>query len=302
MISYGIVVHGGVGSPRAWSDGCDRALSRGWMVLHRGGKALDAVVEATLELEDDGRFNAGRGSCLRLDGETIEMDASLMTSNGEIGAVAAVRRVKNPILLAREVMKTPHVILSGEGASAFARKRGFADFYEPTKEAKARFEKVRSAVAAGKDGDFREAWRTFDLKANWNFAAPYGGVFSREAGCDTVGAVAIDKEGILATANSTGGAAPMLAGRIGDSPIPGCGFYAGPSGAVCATGIGEEIIRRMLCRQVHDWIASGEEVRRACERGVAQFAADVPVGVIAISRRGFFITANRDIAGGSMVS
>ncbi len=302
MISHGIVVHGGVGSPSEWSDGCARAAERGRRVLDRGGPALDAVVEASLELEDDGRFNAGRGSCLRLDGQTIEMDASLMTSAGEIGAVAAVRRVKNPILLAREVMKTPHVLLSGDGAVAFARRRGFGDFYEPTAAAKAKFAKVRETVAAGRADDFRADWRTFDLRGNWNFAAAYDGVFGATGGCDTVGAVAIDRAGVLATANSTGGAAPMLAGRIGDSPLVGCGFYAGPGGAVCATGVGEEIIRRMLCRQVHDWIAWGEEVARACERGIAQFPAAVPVGLIAISRRGSAVAANRDMASGSRLT
>jgi isoaspartyl peptidase/L-asparaginase-like protein (Ntn-hydrolase superfamily) len=299
MITCGIVVHGGVGSPKEWSEGCDRAAARGRRALDLGGTALEAVLEAAVELEDDGRFNAGRGSCLRLDGKTIEMDAALMTSRGEMGAVAAVQRLKNPILAAREVMKTPHVLLSGEGALAFARRCGLPEQTGVSDTAKARYAKVRDAVKAGRTEEFRAAWRGFDLKGKWNFAAPYEEVF---AACDTIGAVAVDREGLFAVANSTGGAVPMLAGRIGDSPLPGCGFYAGPAGAVAATGIGEEIIRRMICRQVHEWIASGEEVARACDRAVALFPSDVPVGVIAISRRGRAVASNRDMASGEQVT
>ena len=291
MTAQGIVVHGGVGSPASWGDGCRRAAARGRAILDKGGNALDAVVEAALDLEDDGRFNAGTGSQFRLDGTTIEMDAAVMTSDGRLGGVAAIQRVKNPVQVAREVVKTPHVLLAGEGAVEFARCCGFADFYQPSAQARERFEKVRDALKEGRFTEVREPWRSFDLKRYWNFASPYETVF-----CDTIGAVAIDREGLLATANSTGGAAPMLRGRVGDSPIVGCGFYAGPSAAVVATGLGEEIIRRMLCRQVYDWISQGDEVARACERGVALFPGDVPVGVIAISRRGSAAAANRDMA------
>ncbi len=292
MIASGIVVHGGVGSPPAWADGCRRAAARGRAVLDRGGSALDAVVEAAVDLEDDGRFNAGTGSQFRLDGRTIEMDAALMTSDARLGCVAAVRRVKNPILVAREVMKTPHVILAADGAIEFARRCGFGDWYRPSSVAQERFEKVRTAIQAGRTDDFREAWRSFDMRKYWNFASRYEEVFA----CDTVGAVAVDRDGLLACANSTGGASPMLCGRVGDSPIIGCGFYAGPAAAVATTGIGEEIIRRMLARQVHDWIAQGEDVARACERGVAQYPEEIPIGVVAIARRGRASAANRDMA------
>jgi len=292
MINAGILVHGGVGSPAAWSDGCRRAAARGRAVLDRGGNALDAVVDAAVDLEDDGRFNAGRGSQFRLDGTTIEMDAALMTSDGRLGAVAAIQRVRNPILVAREVMKTPHVMLAAGGATAFARRCGFADFYEPQPTARERFERVRAAMKSGRTDDLRDAWRSFDVKRYWNFASTYDEAFA----CDTIGAVAIDRDGLLAVANSTGGASPMLAGRVGDSPIIGCGFFAGPAAAVASTGIGEEIIRRMLCRQVHDWIAQGDEVARAVERGVAQYPKEVPIGLIAISRRGSASAHNRDMA------
>ncbi|MBI2901374.1 MAG: isoaspartyl peptidase/L-asparaginase [Planctomycetes bacterium] len=294
MLRYGVVVHGGVGSPAAWNDGCERAAEAAFRLLETGGHALDAVQAAAVILEDDGRYNAGSGSTLRLDGATIEMDASLMDAEGRIGVVAAVRGIKNPIRAAREVMNTPHVILSGDGAAAFARSRGVAEPHPgPGPRAQERFENVRRALGGRTFDGLAEAWRNFDLRAHWNFDVPYEKIFGHG---DTIGAVALDREGRLAVANSTGGASPMLAGRIGDSPIVGSGFYAGPSAAVAGTGIGEEIIRRMLAREVHDAIAHGEEVAAACERAVARFPESVPVGVIAVSRRGRAAVHNRDMA------
>lgn len=292
MIRVGILTHGGVGSPASASDGCRAAAERGFGVLARGGHALDAVEEAAAALEDDGRFNAGRGSVLRLDGRTIEMDAALMDSEGRLGAVAAIQRVRNPVRVARHVLETPHVLLCGAGALEFARRRGHADFYEPTPAARERYARARAALQEGKFDEFREAWRTFDLRGNWNFGRRYEEIFEG----DTIGAVAIDREGRLAVANSTGGSTPMMLGRVGDSPIIGCGFYAGPAAAVATTGIGEEIIRRTLARRAYDEIASGEEVAAACRRAVELFPREIPVGVIAVGRRGWGAAHNRDMA------
>lgn len=292
MITSAIVVHGGVGAPSAWNDGCRRAADSGMEAL-RAGPALDAAVRAAVCLEDDGRFNAGSGSCLRLDGVTVEMDASVMDSGGAIGCVAAIQRVKNPVLVAREVMKSPHVMLCGSGALEFARRCGFADHYAPSPRARESYARMREALAKGDvDDDLNRAWKNFDFKRHWNFPRPYEAVFA----CDTIGAVALGRDGGLASACSTGGASPMLAGRVGDTPLVGCGFFVGPSAAVAATGIGEEIVRRMLSRAVHDWIAQGEEVQAACERAVASVPAEVPVGIIAVSRRGAATAANRDMA------
>ncbi len=293
MIAYGLVVHGGVGSPPAWKDGCEKAVALGLERLRGGAGALDAAIAAATSLEDDGRYNAGSGSSLRLDGSTIEMDASVMDSRGAIGCVAAIRRVKNPVLVAREVMKSPHVLLCGEGAVGFARACGFQDYYQPSPHAREVYEEIRRALTDGRFEEMRAAWKNFDLRRHWNFPVSYEKVF---AGCDTVGAVALDSTGTLATALSTGGASPMLHGRVGDTPLVGCGFYAGPAAAVAATGIGEEIVRRMLARAVYDWISQGEEVARACERGVASVPKEIPVGVIAVSRRGSAVAANRDMA------
>lgn len=292
MIRFGIVTHGGVGAPRSMDDGCSSAAEAGLRALHKGGSALDAVIAAAVVLEDDPRFNAGTGSVIRLDGKTIEMDASLMTSEGEIGVVAAIQFVKNPVLIAREVMRTPHMILSGEGAIRFARLRGFPHFYSPTPRAQERHQKVVQLLRERKMDDFRPNWRNADVRALWNFQSRYAEVF----GTDTIGAVAVDERGLFAVANSTGGATPMLLGRIGDTPILGAGFYAGPAGAVATTGIGEEIIRRQAARAVYDRITAGETPPQACERVVAAFPQEIPFGVIAISRRGIGIADNREMA------
>ena len=296
MINHGILVHGGVGSPTAWKDGCEDAAARGLERLKTGAGALDAAVEAATRLENDGRYNAGSGSSLRLDGSTIEMDAAVMDAKAGIGCVAAIRRVKNPVLVAREVMNSPHILLCGEGAVGFARACGFEDYYQPSPHAREVYEEIRKALTDGRFEEMRAAWRSFDLRRHWNFPVSYEKVF---AGCDTVGAVALDASGNLAVACSTGGASPMLHGRVGDTPMVGCGFYAGPAAAVATTGIGEEIIRRMLARAVYDWISQGEEVKRACDRAVAALPKEIPVGVIAIARRGSAVSANRDMASAS---
>jgi beta-aspartyl-peptidase (threonine type) len=119
-----VIVHGGVGASRNDDDGCVRAAQRALAALGQGGAALDAAVAAVIALEDDGRFNAGSGSALGLDGATVEMDASIMDTRGRLGAVAAVRNVKNPVLLARAVADTPHCLIAGEGAERLARALG----------------------------------------------------------------------------------------------------------------------------------------------------------------------------------
>lgn len=291
MIDFGVIVHGGAGAPRTLEDGCAHAADRAMAILASGGHALDAVTEAARLLEDDGRYNAGTGSCLRMDGETIEMDASLMDSSGRIGVVAAIRHVRNPILVARRVMETPHLILCGEGAERFARALGFPPHPGPTPGARASFEKFREILQEGKIGDLRPNWAGVDLGRIWNFPTPLD-----QVRCDTIGAVALDRAGNLAAANSTGGAYPMMLGRLGDSPIPGCGLYASPAAAACATGLGEEIIRREASRAVCERIRQGAGVQDACQEIVGQFPQQVPFGIIAISRRGAGLASNREMA------
>jgi L-asparaginase/beta-aspartyl-peptidase (threonine type) len=193
-------------------------------------------------------------------------------------------------------MDTPHIMLAGDGADRFARRRGFARHPGPTAAALAHADKLRQWFQKREGVPAR--WRDQDLRRIWNFPArlaslyPGGGGFA----CDTIGACAVDARGGVAVANSTGGASPMLLGRVGDSPLPGAGYWAGPAGAVAATGIGEEIARRLLCRTVYEWIEGGTPVKEACDRGIAMFEAGVSVGLIALARDGWASAATNPMA------
>jgi beta-aspartyl-peptidase (threonine type) len=292
MIHYGVIAHGGAGSPSHFSDGCKAACESAFALLEAGKSSLDAVVVAARFLEDDGRFNAGSGSVLRLDGKTIEMDASVMDSKGNIGIVIAIKNVKNPILVARAVMETPHFALAGEGATAFARKRGFEPFYQVSQRAQERYKIVKQLIKEGKLSKEAHSWKGHDIESLWNFPdVSYQDIF-----CDTIGAVAIDKEGVLAVANSTGGFSPMMLGRVGDTPMIGCGFYSGPVSALATTGMGEEIIKRMFAKTLYDMISQGEDIKKACKKGINMFPNEIKVGIIAISKAGYSITSNTDMA------
>ncbi|PJF36468.1 MAG: hypothetical protein CUN49_05225 [Candidatus Thermofonsia Clade 1 bacterium] len=208
-----LVVHGGAGlmatrNHEAVMARCREAVAAGLARLREGDSALNAVELATRVLEDDPLFNAGYGSTLNRDGQ-VQMDALIMDGNFRIGAVAAVSRVKNPISLARRVMEaTPHHLLVAEGAERFAAEQGIP------------------------------------LVPPETLIAPPG---AESADGDTVGAVALDALGNVAVAVSTGGVRGKLAGRVGDSPLPGAGGWADNAlGAACATGLGEGIIRALL--------------------------------------------------------
>src|SRR5437867_747958 len=117
---FAVVTHGGAGSGPETQDGCVAAAEKAARLLAKGGEALEAAIAAVVHLEDDGRFNAGTGASLRMDGETVELDASVMDTRGRLGAVAGLRRTRNPILVARAVAQTPHWLIAGEGATRFA--------------------------------------------------------------------------------------------------------------------------------------------------------------------------------------
>jgi len=297
MIHYGIVVHGGAGSPSDFSDGCKAACESAFSLLEAGKSSLDAVVEAARMLEDDGRFNAGSGSALRLDGKTIEMDASVMDSKGNLGIVISIRDVKNPILIAKAVMNTPHVALAGEGATIFARKKGFQPFNKSSQRALERYQTVNQCIRKDKLAKESPLWKGYDIEALWNFPD----VSYKEVFCDTIGAVAIDKKGVLAVANSTGGFSPMMLGRVGDSPMIGCGFYAGSACALATTGMGEMIIKKMFAKTVYDMVSHGEDIKEACKKGIAMFPLEISVGTIAISKTGYSVVANSEMAHYAMV-
>jgi beta-aspartyl-peptidase (threonine type) len=241
-----IIVHGGAGAvPTEGLEelraGMRAAVDAGWARLRAGGSSLDAVEAAVRALEDHPRFNAGRGSVLTSAG-TVEMDASIMEGNQlRCGAVAAVSRVANPVSLARRVLEDGrHVLLVAEGAHAFARAQGLSECDPESLVTEARHR--------------------------------------RWSGAGTVGAVALDAGGRMAAATSTGGTPGQLPGRVGDSPLIGCGTYAESTiGGVSCTGTGEAIIRSVLAY-------------RACvflkDAGDPDYAAKVAVDVLVSEGRG----------------
>lgn len=257
-----IAVHGGCGNPAAgvvrdedaYHRGIEDALAAGSAVLEGGGSALDAVQAAVESLEDCPLFNAGRGSVLTSEG-VVEMDASLMSgADLRVGAVAAVTGVRHPVALARVVMEsTPHVLLAGPGAERLAVSQ----------------ELERC------DPD----WFVTDRQRDRWMAAK-----------GTVGAVALDADGHLAAATSTGGVRGQLPGRVGDSPLIGSGTFADDS--VCAlstTGDGELIVRAMLAAEVaalmrHAGLGLEEACARALRDRVAPLRGDA--GLIALDPTG----------------
>lgn len=301
-----IVAHGGVGAQSTYRDGCQAAVQAGMQQLAQGGDALQAAVAAVCVLEDDPRFNAGTGSVLRLDGATIEMDASVMDSTGRLGAVAGLQLVRHPVEVAAAVAGTPHWLLVGEGALRFARKMGASPYDATTPQARDKHQQLLGKLGGteplvhGRDNG--------EFLANWNYPAAAPDVTSpapaQQAGagsdkpgepCDTVGAVVRDGAGRFAVAASTGGCSPALLSRVGDTPIIGAGFYAGPAAAVAVTGIGEQIVRHLLAFRVYQWIAEGMSVKAALERGLALFDPAVEVGLIAVSGTDSAAASNRDM-------
>lgn len=284
-----VVVHGGAGGSRADDDGCVHAARRGIVEMNKG--ALAAATAAVAALEDDGRYNAGSGSVLCLDGATIEMDAAVMDSSGKLGAVACIQRVRNPVLVARAVADTPHWLLAGDGAERFARIAGFPPHYHASERARRKHDELLRRLAgaqAALPGVANAAFSHY-----WNYAAPPQ--LATSDGCDTVGAVVRDSAGNFAAACSTGGSAPSLLGRVGDTPIIGSGFYAGKLGAVAVTGIGEHIVRRLLAHTVYQWLAEGMPMNEALEAGIALFPSGIDVGIIAVSRTESGARSNKDM-------
>ena len=273
------VVHGGAGSPRTRMDGTDPAAVKALATLKAGGSALEAALAGVVVLENDPRFNAGTGANIRLDGKTIQMDAACMDgATGGFGAVAAIERVKNPVLVARKVMDTPHILIVGDGATRFARAMGFPD-YDPTcAENKARFQRVQ-AILKGSDPRQIEAWKRYDWKKAWNFPTPLKEALGSP---DTVGCVTRDAKGNFAAAISTGGTTITFYGRVGDVPMFGAGIYAGPKGAVACTGNGEDIVKRLVAKAAYDLLAQGLSAQEAVDRTLAAFPATIDLGLVAV--------------------
>src|SRR5512135_802382 len=271
-----LIIHGGAWDiPAAEVDGhlsgVKLAAETGWSILQAGRSALDAVEAALRTLEDDPAFDAGRGAWLNSAGE-IELDAIIMNgADLSSGAVAAVQHIRNPISLARLVMeRSPHALIVGKGAAGFAQAQGIKLVDE-------------TELLTGQE---LERWRAIKSLPGYSVEAAFAGELRPHG---TVGAVAIDVQGHIACGTSTGGTPNKLQGRVGDSPLIGCGAYADDfSAGASATGWGESIMKVVLCKSACDFVTLGLNAQAAAEKAIellAQRAAGAG-GLIVIDRLG----------------
>ena len=258
--NWKLVIHGGAGAmgvaemdrdkETSALTGLDEALAAGAAILDNGGAALDAVEAAARILEEDPCFNAGRGSVLAHDGH-IELDAALMDgAMRRAGAIAGVRTTRAPISLARHLLEHgPHVFLSGEDADRFARQAGFEQVENKWFEIPERRRQLEELLA--------------------------GGGFDDQMKYGTIGAVAVDVDGHVAAATSTGGLTAKRWGRIGDSPLIGAGTYADDrAAAISATGSGEYFIRAVASHEVAARVRiGGEPLQKALDAVLAEIKA-----------------------------
>jgi L-asparaginase / beta-aspartyl-peptidase len=277
MIS--LIIHGG-----AWDihddlvndhrEGCKHALQIGWKVLTSGGSAIDAVEKVIRILEDDGTFDAGRGSHLNADG-IAELDASIMCGKTlRCGAVAAVHKIRNPITLARKIMEeSEHILLMGRGAEHFAIEHGI------------QLCKLDDLLSERE----LEKWKAAQGMTNFSTKNAFR---KMKKASDTVGAVAMDADGNICVGTSTGGTFNKHPGRVGDSPLIGCGSYADNSiGGVSTTGWGEAMIKVVMAKTVIDLMEMhGDNPERAAHEGIEilKHKADGYGGVIAMNNKGQF--------------
>ena len=290
-----VIAHGGAGSARDRSPAVMLAARAAYAALGSGAVALDAAVAGAVVLEDDPTFNAGTGANVRLDGVSVQMDAAVMDSWGRFGAVAGIERVRNPVRVARAVIDSPHTLIAGDGATAFARVMGFGDWDPVTPAA---LEKRRKAMATltGTGGEVKvpPRWETFDWRGHYDFQRKL-----RDAGVesfDTIGVLVRHGDGSFGGALSTGGTTLTLRGRIGDVPLFAAGLYVGPAGAVACTGNGEDIVRESLAKVVYEEMARGKSPERAIDWGVGLFPKKISVGLIAMNATGEAAGGNRKMA------
>jgi beta-aspartyl-peptidase (threonine type) len=282
--TFGLVVHGGAGTmergkmtperEQEYRAGLEHAITSGLEILRKGGSSLDATEAAVRTLEDDPHFNAGKGSVFTRAG-THELDAAVM--NGKTlaaGAVATLKHIKNPVSLARLVMeKSGHVMMDGEGAEAFAKENGIG-------------------LVDQKYFFTQERWDALQRVKKADKAAAAGGkrfVISDQDRHGTVGAVALDQDGNLAAATSTGGMTYKRPGRVGDSPVIGAGTYA--NNATCAvsgTGDGEYFIRANVAHEISSLMQHrGMKLEEASQTVLDQVAKlGGTGGLIAIDKEG----------------
>jgi|BEDMetMinimDraft_2_1075160.scaffolds.fasta_scaffold01033_3 beta-aspartyl-peptidase (threonine type) len=279
-----IIIHGGAINPDSgdFLEGIKKAAIEAVNIMKKGGSALDAVTEAIYILENNPIFNAGKGAWPNLKGE-VEMDAIIMDGRTlKAGAVAAVKNVKSPIKLARKIMEeTDHILIVGSGAEELAKAFGLYEEHKIPEERLKQWEEIRKNLIEGKEVSLLSYWKKI---SKWIKIG------------ETVGAVAIDREGSIAAGTSSGGFPMKLPGRVGDVPIIGCSTFADNSaGGVSITGHGEVVMTYTLAKKIVDLMREGVPARFATEwmisymnevtQGKALFAA------IAIDKNGGYGSA-----------
>lgn len=273
-MSIAIVVHGGAGmiSPERIGTGmagCQDAAQIGMRILEQGGTALEAVEATVRALEDNPNFNAGTGSCLTSEGN-IEMDAGIMEGHTlQVGAIAGIELVKNPIALARQVLQSKHVMLIGRGAWLFAEEQGVT------------FCQLEDLLTERQYNNWKRAQ---DLEKHTTETED----LFEEKKHGTVGAVAVDSHGHLAAATSTGGIINKHPGRVGDSPLVGCGFYADANAAISCTGYGEDFTRLMIAKRIADAVGAGKTAQEAADEVITFLGTQTEEtgGVIVVDKHG----------------
>jgi len=268
----GIIIHGGAGTitgeerRKLSAEGTDQAAETGYAILEAGGSAVQAVRDAVKLMEDLPQFNAGYGSVITEE-QTIEMDAMLVDGNtGQIGGVMGVSSIRNPILLCETIMKeSKHILFAGRGAEKFASKYG----YQLIESSDLITDRVRERYANWRE---KQEQDSIDPEGRHKYG--------------TVGAVAVDQEGNLAAATSTGGTLGKQVGRIGDTPIFGAGTYADQGIAISATGVGEYIIQGMIALRIKhlaERLPLIQATQQALDEVNQRFG---PMGVICIDLNG----------------
>ncbi|MGD1841175.1 MAG: isoaspartyl peptidase/L-asparaginase family protein [Thermonemataceae bacterium] len=287
--NFGIVIHGGAGTilkknmtpekEKAYKAKLEEAIREGHTILKEGGSSVEAI-EATLNiLEDSPLFNAGKGAVFTAEGKN-ELDASIMEGKTlQVGAVAGVTTVKNPISLARKVMEnSPHVLLAREGAEQFAKEQGLtlvAPSYFHTEQRMKSLKKVKESEKDKKGKDGKTGFYDADIQ---------------DTKFGTVGCVALDKQGNLAAGTSTGGMTNKKWGRIGDSPIIGAGTYANnKTCAISSTGWGEYFIRGVVAYDISALMEyKGLSLKAATEEVIQKKLTQLggTGGIVAIDKEG----------------
>ncbi len=291
-----IILHGGAGR---WSrskyagkarEVVMKCTEKGMNILKNNGSAIDAVVEAVKCMEDSGYLNAGVGSVLDFMGGR-SLDAGVMDgATGRIGAVASVTATRNPVVLAKIVMeKTDHHLIGGKGADLLAFLNGLPPLPPPPPHVWERYQEAIKKLLEGRP----EIYKKITC-----FLEDYGFIKRIIEGIldvgDTVGAAAVDSRGRLAAAVSTGGVILKFPGRIGDSPIPGAGFYASEYTACSATGIGEKIMECMTCKYLDMMYRDTKDLVAAAEKTIEYINKTVgenTMGFIAVDRNGEIVWA-----------